>query len=342
MLGEPPLRLWFSASIGTASPRAARRTRLNSSTVDVRTPTRTRRASLARGETPEPITPSSVKRTARTPAKATRSVRQQLTLTEEAEEVEAKPEIPSPSPSPVPKGGKRERKASATPSPVPGRTRTGTPTLLSGEKRVTRSMSQTPPMASSNSSPQAVESAKAKTSTRGRPKVAIRVEKLPMDKTSAKKADAVKQLVLQEKLKEKESAEEDVGSPKDRQSFLKTFNTLAQIEASSNAFKAAETADSSEIKDSATETPKKTEEKKVETPQKVHPVETPKIVKKGSAADTSKQVETPQKVKPVETPKIVQKTESVAAAPKNTACKASKRLAVFTNQMERYNQNCIL
>jgi len=46
-----------------------------------------------------------------------------------------------------------------------------------------------------------------------------------MDKTSAKKADAVKQLVLQEKLKEKESAEEDVGSPKDRQSFLKTFNT---------------------------------------------------------------------------------------------------------------------
>ncbi|XP_016944412.4 protein slender lobes [Drosophila suzukii] len=306
-----------AAERGTASPRAARRTRLNSSTVDVRTPTRTRRASLARGETPEPITPSSVKRTARTPAKATRSVRQQLTLTEEAEEVEAKPEIPSPSPSPVPKGGKRERKASATPSPVPGRTRTGTPTLLSGEKRVTRSMSQTPPMASSNSSPQAVESAKAKTSTRGRPKVAIRVEKLPMDKTSAKKADAVKQLVLQEKLKEMESAEEDVGSPKDRQSFLKTFNTLAQIEASSNAFKAAETADSSEIKDSATETPKKTEEKKVETPQKVHPVETPKIVKKDSAADTSKQVETPQKVKPVETPKIVQKTESVAAAPKN-------------------------
>ncbi|XP_037719178.1 protein slender lobes-like [Drosophila subpulchrella] len=301
-----------AAERGTASPRATRRTRLNSSTVDVRTPTRTRRASLARVETPEPITPSSVKRTARTPAKATRSVRQQLTLTEEAEEIEAKQEMPSPRPSPLPKGGSMERKASATPSPVPGRTRTGTPTLLSGEKRMTRSMSQTPPTGS-NSSPQAVETtAKAKTGTRGTPKVAIRVEKLPMDKTSAKKAEAVKQLVLQEKLKEKESAEGDVSSPKDRQTFLKTFNTLAQIEASNKAFKAEGSADSSEIKDSANETSKKAEEKKVETPQKVHSVETPKNVKKDTATETSKKVETPQKVvKSVETPKILQ------TAPKN-------------------------
>ncbi|KAH8250899.1 hypothetical protein KR038_009994, partial [Drosophila bunnanda] len=101
---------------GTASPRPTRRTRLNSVTLDVRTPTRSTRASLARGETPEPTTPSSVKRTARTPAN-TKSVRQQLTLKEEVEETEVK-QVEKPS------------------------SRTYTPT---GEKRVTRSMSQTPP-----------------------------------------------------------------------------------------------------------------------------------------------------------------------------------------------------
>ncbi|KAH8284189.1 hypothetical protein KR054_012071, partial [Drosophila jambulina] len=101
---------------GTASPRPTRRTRLNSVTLDVRTPTRPTRASLARGETPEPITPSSVKRTARTPAK-TKTVRQQLTLKEEAEEVE-----------------QAEKPSSRTSTPTP-----------TGEKRVTRSMSQTPP-----------------------------------------------------------------------------------------------------------------------------------------------------------------------------------------------------
>ncbi|KAH8338533.1 hypothetical protein KR059_008357, partial [Drosophila kikkawai] len=102
---------------GTASPRPTRRTRLNSVTLDVRTPTRPTRASLARGETPEPTTPSSVKRTARTPAK-TKSVRQQLTLKEE-EEVEVK---------------QAEKPSSRTNTPPPA-----------GEKRVTRSMSQTPP-----------------------------------------------------------------------------------------------------------------------------------------------------------------------------------------------------
>ncbi|KAH8318045.1 hypothetical protein KR074_003574 [Drosophila pseudoananassae] len=114
-----------AAERGTASPRPTRRTRLNSATMDTRTPTRATRSSVARGETPEPSTPSSVKRTARTPAKATRSVMKQLPLKEEtAEEMDAKQEEPV--------------------------ERTGTPV---GDRRVTRSMSQTPP--SVNRSPSA-------------------------------------------------------------------------------------------------------------------------------------------------------------------------------------------
>ncbi|KAH8351117.1 hypothetical protein KR084_004762 [Drosophila pseudotakahashii] len=364
-----------AAERGTASPRATRRTRLNSSTLDVRTPTRPRRASLARGETPEPITPSSVKRTARTPAKNTRSVRQQLTLTEEPEEIEVKSSpsqspVPkegklerkaSATPSPVPKGAKLERKASATPSPVPKGAklelkpsvslitvpkaaklerkpsaspspvprRAATPTQTSEEKRVTRSMSQTPPMVTRSSSntprelnspleteskPQEVEAAKAKITTRNTPKVAVRVEKLPMDRASAKKAEVAKQLILPEKVKEMESAEKakkseikvssetpketDVSPAKDKQSFLKTFNTLAQIQASSKAFGTH----SSEAETS------KVEEKEIETPQKVLPAESPKVVKK---------IETPQKVKPIETTEIEEEAKSIDPAPKN-------------------------
>ncbi|KAH8355961.1 hypothetical protein KR200_004185, partial [Drosophila serrata] len=176
---------------GTASPRPTRRTRLNSVTLDVRTPTRSTRASLARGETPEPTTPSSVKRTARTPAK-TKSVRQQLTLTEEAEETEVK-EVQKPS------------------------SRTNTPT---GEKRVTRSMSQTPPSVTRPSSQpdlntypedkqkrevESVENphvakkevkapASVKVST---PKVSVRLEKLKIDEKGRDDR------VLTEEIKEK-------------------------------------------------------------------------------------------------------------------------------------------
>ncbi|XP_017140736.1 protein slender lobes isoform X2 [Drosophila miranda] len=118
---------------GTASPRPTRRTRLNSAT-EGPTPTRTTRASLVRGETPEPITPASVKRTARTPAKATRSVRKQLPVKEELE-----PEDEEQTRS------KNSSFALAQSSPT-------------DEKRVTRSMSQTPPAAyrSANNTPQPV------------------------------------------------------------------------------------------------------------------------------------------------------------------------------------------
>ncbi|XP_002069493.2 protein slender lobes isoform X1 [Drosophila willistoni] len=101
---------------GTASPRPLRRTRLNSATIDLRTPTRTTRRSVARGETPEPTTPSAsaTKRPARTPAK---SVRKQLPLHEEEED----------------SNNIKEEIISRTPTPT-------------GEKRVTRSMSKTPPV----------------------------------------------------------------------------------------------------------------------------------------------------------------------------------------------------
>ncbi|KAM8704039.1 hypothetical protein ACLKA7_008627 [Drosophila subpalustris] len=66
----------LDATVERASPRPMRRTRLNSATIEVRTPTRSTRLSVARGETPEPITPnvslSATKRGTRTPAKSVR------------------------------------------------------------------------------------------------------------------------------------------------------------------------------------------------------------------------------------------------------------------------------
>ncbi|XP_068155560.1 protein slender lobes-like [Drosophila tropicalis] len=125
---------------GTASPRPLRRTRLNSATIDLRTPTRTTRRSMARGETPEPTTPSAsaTKRPARTPAK---SVRKQLPLHEEEED----------------SNNIKEEPISRTPTPT-------------GEKRVTRSMSKTPPVPPSNNreatvSPALVKQQLAKTAT---------------------------------------------------------------------------------------------------------------------------------------------------------------------------------
>ncbi|KAH8331181.1 hypothetical protein KR067_012537 [Drosophila pandora] len=163
---------------GTASPRPTRRTRLNSATMEVRTPTRSTRASVARGETPEPSTPSSVKRTARTPAKATRSVMKQLPLKEEtAEEMDVKQEEPS--------------------------ERTGTPV---GERRVTRSMSQTPPSTNRSTSNTPTSQPPSKVSSEETPvkeekhlvetkeknlnaqftnKLAVRLEKTPLRRTAA-------------------------------------------------------------------------------------------------------------------------------------------------------------
>ncbi|KAH8267287.1 hypothetical protein KR018_004579, partial [Drosophila ironensis] len=116
--GTPQLDL--APERGAASPRPTRRAGLNSSTIDPHTPIRATRASVARGETPDPSTPVSVKRTTRTPAKATRSVKKQLTLKEEtAEEAE-------------------DRVDNTTPT---------------GERRQTRSMSQTPPNVNRSDTP---------------------------------------------------------------------------------------------------------------------------------------------------------------------------------------------
>lgn len=114
-----------------ASPRPLRRTRLNSASIDLRTPTRTTRASLARAGTPEtpgtPITLSSAKRLMRTPAK---SARKQLVLKEE-DIVELETE-------------QVEARLSNEKANTSGR-RSVTP-QNSGERRVTRSMSKTPPV----------------------------------------------------------------------------------------------------------------------------------------------------------------------------------------------------
>ncbi|XP_052839914.1 protein slender lobes-like isoform X2 [Drosophila gunungcola] len=363
-----PQLLETAAERGTASPRATRRTRLNSSTVDVRTPTRTRRASLARGETPEPTTPSSVKRTARTPAKNTRSVRQQLTLTEEPEEVEIKQEKPIRSPSPVRSkaGARQERKPSASPVPKEAR-RTATPTQ-SDEKRVTRSMSQTPPIVARspihaprnvNSSPedeskaQTVEPAKEKVVNKNTSKVAVRLEKMSLSKATGKTVEVAKQLILPDEAKEKipsqESAEEAKkpetppfsGAPKKTElsqdssepakdigklPFLKTFNTLAQIKASSTSLRTEDNQEDPKI-DKKIKTPQKVPsvgdpqiEKKIETSQKIphaeaveKKLETPqKTPTVKAASKDEKKIETAQKIQPVE---IVVKIEKKSETP---------------------------
>ncbi|XP_017119134.1 protein slender lobes [Drosophila elegans] len=378
-----PQLLETAAERGTASPRATRRTRLNSSTVDVRTPTRTRRASLARGETPEPTTPSSVKRTARTPAKNTRSVRQQLTLTEEPEEVEIKQEKPINSPSPVPSkvGARQERKPSASPVPKEAR-RTATPTQ-SDEKRVTRSMSQTPPIAARspihaprnlNSSPEAerktqtVEPAKEKIVNKNTSKVAVRLEKMSLGKATGKTVEAAKQLILPDEAKEKTSSQESAEEAKKPEAqpssgasnktelsqdsaepakdigklpFLKTFNSLAQVKASSTSLRTEDKQEDPQI-DKKIKTPLKVPsvgdpqiEKKNETPQKIphaeaveKKVETPqKTPTVKAASKVEKKIETPQKIQtveaepsqkvppvdaqPVEMPKTIEKDESM-------------------------------
>ncbi|EDV93109.1 protein slender lobes isoform X2 [Drosophila grimshawi] len=137
-----------------ASPRVMRRTRVNSSTIELRTPIRATRSLLARGDTPEPATPtlslSAAKRATRTPAK---SARKQLTLQEDLKEEEAEAkqasiEVAVDPITPVQKGA-----AGAISTPP------------SDDRRVTRSMSKTPPVAgrSANNTPTNVKnSPKAK------------------------------------------------------------------------------------------------------------------------------------------------------------------------------------
>ncbi|KAH8417366.1 hypothetical protein KR222_009762 [Zaprionus bogoriensis] len=146
-----PLTPLLDMPADRASPRNLRRTRLNSATMDLRTPTRVTRRSVARGETPEPSTPVSLaaaKRALRTPAK---SARKQLMLKEE-EEVES---------SKISNSSEKVKDAAAKPvvaeSPnsanTSGRSSVVTP---SEERRVTRSMSKTPPVSGQliNSIPQ--------------------------------------------------------------------------------------------------------------------------------------------------------------------------------------------
>ncbi|XP_017867129.1 PREDICTED: protein slender lobes [Drosophila arizonae] len=147
----------IDSTVERASPRPVRRTRLNSATADLRTPTRTTRASLARGVTPEPATPtltlSATKLSSRTPAK---SVVRKLPLPEEVIEEEASQTAAAqsmPNPDNNIKGSNDEAKAAAVAAADSKRTPTGTDvnkrlnvSSSSEERRVTRSMSKTPPM----------------------------------------------------------------------------------------------------------------------------------------------------------------------------------------------------
>ncbi|KAH8307560.1 hypothetical protein KR044_003002 [Drosophila immigrans] len=134
---RPLTPLLVDATVERASPRPLRRTRLNSATMDIRTPTRSTRLSVARGETPEPSTPvglSAAKRANRTPAK---SARKQLSLKEE-DWVEVQMNVVT----------------EVVEADVADSTR-NTPSDVDG-RRVTRSMSKTPPAAgrSTNNTPQ--------------------------------------------------------------------------------------------------------------------------------------------------------------------------------------------
>ncbi|XP_030559790.1 protein slender lobes-like [Drosophila novamexicana] len=142
-----PLTPILDVAADRASPRPMRRTRLNSATIDLRTPTRATRLSVARGETPEPATPtltlSSVKRGTRTPAK---SVRKQLPLPEDVIEEDSNTKMQVQKKA-EPDNDKMNVVAKDSEAAVvdtrPMQTQLGTPP---DERRVTRSMSQTPPV----------------------------------------------------------------------------------------------------------------------------------------------------------------------------------------------------
>ncbi|XP_032288941.1 protein slender lobes-like [Drosophila virilis] len=142
-----PLTPMLDVAADRASPRPMRRTRLNSATVDLRTPTRATRLSVARGETPEPATPtvtlSSVKRGTRTPAK---SVRKQLPLPEDVNEEESNTKMQvqtKAEPDNEKMNVVTEDSKAAVVDSRPMQTQFGTPP---DERRVTRSMSKTPPV----------------------------------------------------------------------------------------------------------------------------------------------------------------------------------------------------
>lgn len=131
-----------------------RKTRLNSATTDLRTPTRATRASLARGETPEPITPnvtlSAAKRGTRTPAKSVRKPPFSLKedLVEERNEEQTQIEVKESKMAVVTEvseiGGVTDSTRNTPTRSVDLMT---TPNVTpTDERRVTRSMSKTPPV----------------------------------------------------------------------------------------------------------------------------------------------------------------------------------------------------
>ncbi|XP_017100817.2 protein slender lobes [Drosophila bipectinata] len=217
-----------AAERGTASPRPTRRTRLNSATMDVRTPTRATRSSVARGETPEPSTPSSVKRTARTPAKATRSVMKQLPLKEEtAEEMDAK----------------QEEQVE----------RTGTPV---GDRRVTRSMSQTPPSVNRSTSA------------------------TPPSQPDSKVSSEEKQTAASGELKEEQDKKKEVETKEKKQNAQFTNKFSVRLE--KTPLKRA--SENTPRKDSS-ESAKKTKSSDVEIDENNFPVEKIKALNESSSTD---------------------------------------------------------
>ncbi|KAH8250243.1 hypothetical protein KR026_008841 [Drosophila bipectinata] len=217
-----------AAERGTASPRPTRRTRLNSATMDVRTPTRATRSSVARGETPEPSTPSSVKRTARTPAKATRSVMKQLPLKEEtAEEMDAK----------------QEEQVE----------RTGTPV---GDRRVTRSMSQTPPSVNRSTSA------------------------TPPSQPDSKVSSEEKQTAASGELKEEQDKKKEVETKEKKQNAQFTNKFSVRLE--KTPLKRA--SENTTRKDSS-ESAKKTKSSDVEIDENNFPVEKIKALNESSSTD---------------------------------------------------------
>ncbi|XP_034485791.1 protein slender lobes [Drosophila innubila] len=148
----------LDATVERASPRPMRKTRLNSATVDLRTPTRSTRLSVARGETPEPITPnvslSAAKRGTRTPAKSVRKppfpLKEDLVEegNEEQVQVQATAMVKETKTDVVTEATEAGGIADST-RKTPSRSvdLLATPNVTpTDERRVTRSMSKTPPV----------------------------------------------------------------------------------------------------------------------------------------------------------------------------------------------------
>ncbi|XP_017849436.1 protein slender lobes isoform X2 [Drosophila busckii] len=153
-----PLTPQLDVAPDRASPRLTRRTRLNSATIDVKTPTRATRSATVEPGTPT-LSVSAKKRVTRTPAK---SAPKQLPLQEEEAEQPAETEekknvqvVAQPEPVSKMEAVKEQDEVEQDRSPFTSPSllqRNVTPT---DDMRITRSMSKTPPVVgrSSNNTP---------------------------------------------------------------------------------------------------------------------------------------------------------------------------------------------